>query len=395
MSQIKAHICIVSDQPLPNILPVLHPEMKPEKVYLLCSEEQRKQSNDKAQKKIIESLGCKVDIVDVSSAFDIEVIGEQTENILKGYAEPHNNLLLNATGGTKPMSIAAFEQCVCHDIGVFYVQTPEIIWLSESSRFASWSHIPNSLPLQKFIEAHCLDLQHLQPNRIPSAQSEMSISWADRAEKYSKEYSSINRYASLAKDHDLVMSIPNKDHRGNFQSLLSELEHGGYIRAEETGKLTASNAYRFVSEECRRFVNGGWLEDYVFQQIRSLKDIYPQINDVARNIEVKSNRNITRLETRNELDVVAIVNNRMWVFECKTRIYEKSSTHGEEMIYKLAGIMKNMGGMRTRGCVVSFNALRNVEKSRADLLNIDVVDGRHLSKNNFRSKLVQIFGLKG
>jgi len=85
----------------------------------------------------------------------------------------------------------------------------------------------------------------------------------------------------------------------------------------------------------------------------------------------------------------------MWVFECKTRTYGNFSTHGEEMIYKLAGIMRNMGGIRTRGCVVSFNALRDIEKSRADLLNIDVVDGRNLRKNSFRSKLVQIFGLKG
>ena len=61
------------------------------------------------------------------------------------------------------------------------------------------------------------------------------------------------------------------------------------------------------------------------------------------------------------------------------------------MIYKLAGLMKSLGGLRTKGCVVSFNELRDQEKSRADLFDIAVIDGKNLK--HLRSQLCTVLKL--
>jgi len=60
---------------------------------------------------------------------------------------------------------------------------------------------------------------------------------------------------------------------------------------------------------------------------------------------------------------------------------ESSTLMVNKWSIKLVSIMKNMGAMHTRGYVFSFNTLRDIKKFRVDLLNIDLVDGRSLSKN--------------
>ncbi len=157
-----------------------------------------------------------------------------------------------------------------------------------------------------------------------------------------------------------------------------------------------SEQYKFKDESTRQFVNGGWLEARIFDELKSLRNEYRQIAASARNVTVQHRAGATRSAVRNELDVIALIHHQMWVFECKTGRFHPNSGRsdrrgGEDMVYKLAGTMKNLGGLRTRGCVVSFNPLRDVEKSRADLLDIAVIDGGNLA--NLRSKLVTTLGL--
>lgn len=394
MSSIKAHICFVSDQPLPNILPVLHEDMKPEMVYLLCSEQQKERGNDLAQEAVLKNHGISVKIVPVTDAYNLSNIQAAVDRLINKH-QP-GELAFNATGGTKPMSIAAFEQCVCQDVAVFYLQTPTIIWLSTGDCTNNQPlEITESLSLRDFLKAHGVGLNSYQTNRIPESRSQLARSWASRAEKYAKEYSAVNYYAASAEGSNLKMEISKSNPPKNLPDLLRELERHQLIKSNGSTGRGNQETYVFQSEDDRRFVNGGWLEDHVFNELKSLCEEYPQITQVARNVEVLHRPGSTKSKVRNEFDVVAIINHRMWVFECKTSRPanpQSDRRDGEEMVYKLAGIMKNLGGLRTQGCVVSFNTLRPEEKSRAKLLDIDVIDGRNLK--DLRSKLVTTLGLR-
>ena len=385
-ARFKAHICFVSDQPLPNILPVLHEDMKPEKVYLLCSEQQAKQGNGEAQKAVLKNNGVKeVKIVRVNDAYDMDQIGTAVSELIDSY-EP-DEIVFNATGGTKLMSIAAFERCKCKGIGVFYVQTPDVLWLSGSKEKPD---ITESLSLEDFLKAHGVDLRGRNIDPIVEPLKSLARLWAYRAEWYASEYSKINFYAGEARNHeDLAFSVPSSYmKREKFMRVLEELEH------HELVDFIEDEEYRFRDEDSRQFANGGWLEARVFDELQSLRTNHPQISVVARNVEVQQRPGITRIDVKNELDVVAVVSHRMWVFECKTARFQgpqPDERSGEKMVYKLASTMKNMGGLRTQGCVVSFNPLRPAEKSRAELLEIKVIDGSKLE--HLRDKLVQALRL--
>ena len=388
-ARFKAHICFVSDQPLPNILPVLHEDMKPEKVYLLCSEQQAKQGNGEAQKAVLEHKGVTVEVVKVADAYDMEHIETAVNELINNH-QP-DEIVFNATGGTKLMSIAAFEQCLCGGIGVFYVQTPDVLWLNApGSGSEEKPVITESLSLSDFLKAHGVDLLESEISPIVEPLKSLACSWAKRAGKYAREYSSINYYAGKAsEDECLAFSVPSNKQHGNLKNLLDELEHEGLV------EFIGGEEYRFQNKDIRQFANGGWLEARVFDELQSLRTNHPQISVVARNVTVQQRPGSTRSDVKNELDVVAVVSHRMWVFECKTARFQgpqPDRRSGEEMVYKLASTMKNMGGLRTQGCVVSFNSLRNEEKSRAELLEIEVIDGSNLK--DLRSKLVQALGLK-
>ena len=390
-ARFKAHICFVSDQPLPNILPVLHEDMKPEKVYLLCSEQQAKQGNGEAQKAVLEHKGVTVEVVEVADAYDMEHIETAVNELINNH-QP-DEIVFNATGGTKLMSIAAFEQCLCGGIGVFYVQTPDVLWLNApGSGSEEKPVITESLSLSDFLKAHGVDLLESEISPIVEPLKSLACSWANRAgeSEWESRYGAINYYARKAsEDESLAFSVPSNEQHGNLLKLLGELECNNLIEFIEGEK------HRFKDEASRQFANGGWLEAWVFDELQSLRTNHPQISVVARNVTVQQRPGSTRSDVKNELDVVAVVSHRMWVFECKTARFQgpqPDRRSGEEMVYKLASTMKNMGGLRTQGCVVSFNSLRNVEKSRAELLEIEVIDGSNLK--DLRSKLVQALGLK-
>ena len=83
---------------------------------------------------------------------------------------------------------------------------------------------------------------------------------------------------------------------------------------------------------------------------------------------------------RNEIDVAALVHNRLYLIECKTRSMQGDSDAagpGAETLYKLDSLTA-LGGLNTRGMVVSYQPLKQWDRQRADDLRIKVVEGGQL-----------------
>lgn len=92
----KTLISLIGEQPIPNLLPIRH--YQPDKVILVCSERTQK---------VAEHLKKKFDLnatIILTDAHRLDII----ENKLKSKITDPQEVALNFTGGTKPMSIAAF-----------------------------------------------------------------------------------------------------------------------------------------------------------------------------------------------------------------------------------------------------------------------------------------------
>ena len=151
-------------------------------------------------------------------------------------------------------------------------------------------------------------------------------------------------------------------------ALLREFEDAGSLAIED-------NTLIFASEAERDFVKGGWLERHVFQTVDALSSELT-LRDKASNLVVRDTNDV-----QNELDVAFLVRNRLFVIECKTaRMDRPEAPKANDALFKLAEICRRVGGLGTRGLLVSYRGLRDEEKRLAAALRIELVTGGELAR---------------
>ena len=74
------HICLLSEQPSPNICPLLDERLKPQEVILLVTPQQVKRVAD--VESILKKRQIKVSTVSIDSAFDAEAVQAQVETLI-------------------------------------------------------------------------------------------------------------------------------------------------------------------------------------------------------------------------------------------------------------------------------------------------------------------------
>ncbi len=115
--------------------------------------------------------------------------------------------------------------------------------------------------------------------------------------------------------------------------------------------------FNFKNEQNRFFCNGGWLEEYVFTELRSLKKQL-MIQDIVMGLEIE-----LPCGSKNELDVAFMANNRFYLIEYKTKRYN-GHTAGNNTLYKLDTI-KHYGSTQSKALLVSYHKLTPSNRHRA------------------------------
>ena len=107
MQAFDIHICLISGQPTPNLVPALSPDMCPKKVIMLVTREMKEQAG--YLKNVLRSHGVLTDEETIENAYDIGAIQKQIEELIGKLRQEKEapSIVLNLTGGTKPMAIAA------------------------------------------------------------------------------------------------------------------------------------------------------------------------------------------------------------------------------------------------------------------------------------------------
>lgn len=141
----STQICLVSDQPLPNLLPALSPALACRRAVLLATPQMTSRADSLAD--ALARHGIEV-IRTTTQSENLEVFRRQVTELASTYPDA----MLNATGGLKTMSIMAFDVFRSASRPVFYVERDNrLIWLSPSDRPAS--QLPGVLGLQDYFAA--------------------------------------------------------------------------------------------------------------------------------------------------------------------------------------------------------------------------------------------------
>jgi len=355
------HLCLISDQPTPNLTPLLDASFQPKKVFLLTSPE--KQLQAERLKQVIQPCGIHVSIWPIDDAMDVEHIRDRVLELLQDMdASGDVSIALNATGGTKPMSIAAYEVFRGLDLPVFYVhpEKDRVIWMHPSD--GGSFEIEERIRLPQFLLAHGVQSTAINRTAMPKCLRELTRTLIRDIDRFSKPLGTLN-YLAFQATSSLQADLP-KDKR-NWRELGDLLD----LFAQENLLEVSGSDVRFRDEDARFFVNGGWLEHHVFSVIHHIRSANPHIHDLAQGLEVQ------RGEVRNELDVAFLCDNRLYLIECKTKQFKQG---GSDVVYKLDALTDALGGLRAASMLVSFQPLRPSDKNRAKQAHIEVCAGRDI-----------------
>lgn len=353
--KLTAHLILVSAQPIPNITPMLDEAIKPQKVLMLVSPDMRERA--KALENIFKPRGISVEQYAIDDAYDADHISDTALDILGRY--PDGDIALNATGGTKLMSIAAYEAFRSEKAPIYYVH-PEhdrLLWLSPKR---APHELADRLKLKDYLMAYGADQVDIPDlgQSVPTPIQALTQNLLAGIDRYADELGALNYLALQADNPQLSTQI---EHGPQAKPMLWELlelfEQAGLCRID-------GRRLSFPDQQARFVANGGWLEMHTYKICTQLKKDC-RIQDVACNITIQRHP-AGKTPVKNEIDVGLIRDNRLHLIECKTKRFEKDA----DVLYKLDSLRDLIGGLQGRAMLVSFNSLDKVSRARAKELNI-------------------------
>ncbi|MDN3686078.1 DUF1887 family CARF protein [Vibrio sinaloensis] len=107
----------------------------------------------------------------------------------------------------------------------------------------------------------------------------------------------------------------------------------------------------------------------LFAQLKELKKTRADIQDIAMSVKVE--RGDKNNPLRNEIDVIALINNRLYLIECKTGMLEPKES--QLALYRLDSLAEVFGPL-TQGALLSFDSISPLIKRRAKEIGIQVLD---------------------
>ena len=377
MTTYDTHLCLVSAQATPNLLPVLDENWRPRRVVLACSAQMKEAAQ--ALRSVIQTKGggITVDMLDLPDAYDYAALSDAFLNYLAEHAG--ENIALNVTGGTKLMAVAAQEVFRSEGKPVFYVnvESDEVLVIGER---AVSQPLRAKLKVHEMLRAHGYSVTTQDQPQISRDLRDLTARLIDHVATAGRALGLLNALARAARDNNLRVEL-NPDQQGSrpLSDIVALFADAGLLRQQ-------GNVLIFKNEESRFFANGGWLEAHVFEALQSLRSQVEGLSDVAMGVRVSFAGGTGKPQgnDKNEIDVAFLYRNSLHLIECKTANLAQAGSGDDskatEAIYKMESLLK-LGGLRTRGMVVDYRgelAKSEANQKRAAEAGIAIVSGVQL-----------------
>jgi len=375
------HLLLISNQATPNLTPALDPDLRPARVLLLVSPSMARQAA--WLESVLAVRGLAVQRWPIDDAWDLEHIQFRLLELLEAEraAVDAGALVLNATGGTKPMAIAALDVFRAYGLPVFYVhpEADRLIWLHPADR--PNRALANRAGLDDFLAAHGAQVEGREDAAVPERHRALTDWLVAENARIGRPLGTLNWLANAAAGS---LRSPPLD-----AAQLRNAELGALVRRFADAGLLSIHRDRLVfpDEAARFYVNGGWLEGHVYACLRDLRTALNaaagrdarRIQDLTRGLRIQR-------ETRrgdqvpNEIDVACLAENRLYLVECKTRRWGDGEAFGPaaNALYRLDTLADLLGGLQAKALLVSYRELPAHVLRRAADLGIHICAGRRL-----------------
>ena len=336
-------ISLISDQTIPNVLFIKEYENKIDR-YIFVTTKRMEQQGKLSW--ILNATGIQEEQYQKAVVVEDELISIDEElNRLELNRE--DEYILNLTGGTKIMSIGVYNYFLPRNSEIFYIPIGKNI-----SR-----KIFPPVREREFAIAYRTDLMTYLTSYGIAVVNPNEIRHLSKSEVFTNTF--FKRNYSKSKELNKLRSLKKETKRNSFNKLQSptlfEWLENIQFPFQSKDNLTAKETF---------YLSGGWLEEYTYTFIKNLL----HLPDSAMGLNVK----IKRQDVSNEFDVMFVLDNGIYVLECKTGLEQKIAY--ESAVYKLAALKKDFG-LFVNSYIVTMTEVRSpFWKDRAALFNIRLID---------------------
>jgi len=371
-------VSLVSDQTIPNILAIKH--SRPDELLFLTTEKMEKKGKIEAIINTLEKLG-----LDYHGKYRQKVVMEDSlidchrkiDELVAGLED--SKFIVNLTCGTKIMAIGAYEYFKDFESRMIYIPFPKNEFITPFPKRAPSKPIPLDIRLTvtQYLSAYGLNVVN---EKKLARYHEEAKSREDITKWIVKNYEGIKnllvwlsgnlRTYRDEKSHALneIFAKPNEKEIAFMEKI------GFSIQGEKLCKeLTRSEI---------RYLTGGWLEEFCFNEIRSLMEVDRGVDDVVIGLKLKSKDG-----TDNEFDVMFTKDNALYFVECKS--LDQFEDKKTDVLYKIGALQKEFG-LKIKSFLVTTSPyifkngeIRPSVKARAEQFNTIIISKDKI--NNFKS----------
>lgn len=355
----KILFCMASGQTAANLNCLK--DIAPEKVVVAITEGMSSQGNNLFDQ--IKAAGYKAERLDITQESSLRALNKQFEAWLEQHID--DDIEVNVTGGTKLMSIAAYELFNSYGFRCFYqnLEPNQIIWLDDESVIADVGH---SIGLERYLKGYQFEIiKKVNLAEIPKAHKLYAeILYAELCK--AGRYAEIAALISKLNAHAAKPKIDSLNHFSLSHEEQAFLEH----LSRETDVFSLNHkTIEWQTEADRVLIAGGWLEVLTADLLRG-----SDMRDIHLSVEIGKSTQRKKSKTFQEIDVMAMKQQKLVIIECKTVNWKTAST-ASEAIYKLSAL-SDIGGLNTQSIFVSLYDLKDAAKTRAAEHDIKVIAGQ-------------------
>lgn len=367
------HVCLVSEQPIPNLTTVL--QFRPDEVILLKTKEMEEKAS--FLENVIKKKNFNISS-ELIEAYDMDNVISVSDSIITQCNDCR--VTMNITGGTKIGTLGTFQAFYTAGKEIYYVDTLHNRILTIAGETKKSQPINVKISIDDYLAVYGFEVESYVRN------DEYIFARKDLTQHIAKIASS---------SEEIISNINWKLYPYNEESLPIEIEipKGKQLMKylKSLPGITVTNDKKIIisDPETFRYLKGGWFEEYVYMIAKSLSPDEIKLNVVGRWITKGKHK------PKNEFDVIISKGNRLFWISCKTANPDRRNSNydegiGRQYLYELDSLSDHALGLFGKRMLVSARKIDDqYVRERARILNIKLVDGKDIItlKENLRQWL--------
>lgn len=372
------HITLVAEAPMPTIGPLLDKNIGAHSATLVHTP--YTQPFAEHQAKVLTAHGINVQLHLIADPYHLSAIIDSLTPLAHTH---HHGTCLNLTGGSKLMALAAWQlfNQPQHHLYYIHLNNDSIVWLNQPLP----DHpIADTITLDTYLAATGYQIDNA------FASDSLPPTWHQLAEQlatgqYTHELRHLLRHLHHLPDTQQPSSNPiDPIGQQKIRNLIHRMDIMGMVKWHNTN-LPEYRKLIFTSAEALRFIRGEWLEQYVYAQCKSLSQTCPKFQDIRISAFLVNPKDpvqaspTNQAPLKNEMDIVALRDNTLYLIECKTANLDDNSK-AEAILTKLDSLRDILGGIKGKAMLLTSTKVSSMTKRRAKEINVTLIDRDTLPK---------------